>query len=94
MLGNMTPEPQHAMLPYLVDLESPFDPETPREYAPAELVRFALTLGNYWAGLALTWLQQGVSAAGLLDELRAFESETHRPQAQRHQARRLWKQLN
>lgn len=30
------------MLPYLVDLESPFEAEVPRTYDPVDLVRYAL----------------------------------------------------
>jgi hypothetical protein len=53
MLGFMSPDPQHPMLPFLSELESPFEAAAPREYDPVHLVGFALTLGNYWAGLAL-----------------------------------------
>lgn len=78
------------MVPFLIDLASLFDPRAERTYEPAELVRLALTLGNYWAGLGLNLLAQGAGAAALIDDLKAFETEASRPQAQRHQARRLW----
>jgi hypothetical protein len=87
------PAPQHPMLPYLVDLESPFDPGLDREYDPVDLVRYALACpgDDYWPDLALSWLEQGVPSTELCKELRAFEGESHRPQTQRHRARRLRK---
>lgn len=81
------------MLPYLVDLESPFYEEVKRDYYPVEVVRYALSraAGDYWPDLALTWLEQGAPVTGLREELHAFVSEPRRPQAQRHRARRLRK---
>jgi hypothetical protein len=81
------------MLPYLVDLESPFDPRVEREYDPVDLVKFALSWPgvDYWPDLALSWLEQGVPIIRLCEELGALEGESHRPQAQRHRARRLRK---
>jgi hypothetical protein len=41
-----------------------------------ELIRFALTFPtDYWPRLALTWLEQGVPATDLVDELSVFERE-------------------
>lgn len=80
------------LTPHLRDLEGPFDSRAARTYDPAELVRFALTLpGNYWSGLALDWLDQGLPASGLGEDLSTFERDRRRPQTQRHQARRVKK---
>jgi hypothetical protein len=87
-----TTQPPQDLRPYLLDLERPFDPRADRLYDAVELVRFALTIGtDHWPGLALNWLDQGVPTADLAEELAAFEQERRRPQAQRHQARRLRK---
>lgn len=83
------PQPEHAMLPHLVDLESGFEPDAHRAYEPRDLVRYALAGSDYWAELALRWLEQGVSAAGLEDALLALEAEPRRPQTLRHRARRV-----
>jgi hypothetical protein len=86
------PVPEHPMLPYLVDLECRYEPAAPRAYDPVELVKFALTWPtDYWPGLALNWLDDGVPTTDLVEELAVFEQERRRPQAQRHQARRLRK---
>lgn len=77
------------MLPFLVDLEHGFDQGTQRDYDPVELVRFALGASDYWADLAVRWLEQGVPAQSLVHELAAVESESRRPQSLRHRARRL-----
>lgn len=76
---------------YLIDLEKPFDAGASRPYDPVALVRFALTGSTYWAGLALVWLESGAPAKSVIQELRTFKSEQDRPQAQRHNARRLRK---
>jgi len=78
------------MTPYLPDLEDSFDAGAARQYDPQSLVRFALSLPtDYWPGLALRWLDEGVPTSGLTDDLAVFETQGHRPQAQRHAARRL-----
>ena len=80
------------LTPHLPDLERSFDPEARRDYEPVALVRFALSWPtDHWPGLALDWLDQGVPSTELVEELGAFENERNRPQAQRHQARRLRK---
>jgi hypothetical protein len=84
--------PPPDLRPHLLDLEGPFDPSADRPYDPVELIRFALAIPtDYWPGLALNWLDEGVPATDLTEELGAFEQERRRPQAQRHQARRLRK---
>jgi hypothetical protein len=84
--------PPADLRPYLPDLEHPFEPSAGRPYDPVELVRFALAWPtDYWPGLALNWLDEGVPATDLVEELGVFEQERRRPQAQRHQARRLRK---
>jgi hypothetical protein len=85
------PVPEHPMLPHLVDLESHFDVNAFRPYNPVELVRYALGASDYWAGLALGWLEDGVPAGQLVDELSTFEAQAYRPQPLRHRARRLRK---
>lgn len=77
------------MLPYLVDLEHRFDFNAFRPYDPVELIRYALGTSDYWADLALRWLEEGVPAARLVDELLSFEAQAGRPQALRHRARHL-----
>ena len=84
--------PTDPMIHHLADLEAPWDAEAERGYDPVELVRHALLWPtDYWPGLALRWLEQGVPAHGLVDELRRFEAEAHRDQKQRHRARELRK---
>lgn len=80
------------MLPYLVDLESPYE-DHERPYDPADLVRYALgTEGHYWGDLALAWVEQGATdAAALTDDLARFEGDSSKPQASRHRAKRLRK---
>ncbi len=87
------PEPEHPMLPHLVDLESDYDAIPARSYDPRELIRFALDVSDYWADLALRWIDQGAPAGGLEDSLLAIEGQRHRPQGLRHRARRLRKAL-
>jgi hypothetical protein len=79
------------MLPYLVELELQFDPKADREYDPVDLLRYALGTSDYWADLAVGWLEQGVPAADLHPELLVLESERSRPQSLRHRARRVRK---
>jgi hypothetical protein len=81
------------MLPHLVDLESPYDPDTARSYEPGELIRYALGASDYWAEHALVWLDQGAPRVGLEDALFDLEDQGARPQALRHHARRLRKSL-
>ena len=78
------------IIEHLADLESPWDASGDHGYDPVALVRHALSWPtDYWPGLALRWLDQGLPAEELLDELRRFEGESHRPQSQRHHARSL-----
>lgn len=76
-----------AMLRYLIDLERPFDPTVNRSYDPGTLVRYALRASDYWAELALSWLEQGVQSAGVVESLREVEATAHWPQSLRHRAR-------
>jgi hypothetical protein len=79
------------MLPYLVDLEYRFDVNAFRPYDPVELIRYALGTSDYWADLALGWLEEGVPVRQLMEQLLAFEAQADRPQPLRHRARRLRK---
>lgn len=56
-----------------------------------ELVRFALGASVYWADLAVRWLEEGLPAQALMNELAALEAEFPRPQALKYRARRLRK---
>ena len=80
---------RHPLVDHLVDLESPYEAETERSYQPAELVRFALGVSDYWAGKALNWLDQGLSARGLERELSVTAEDRSRSQRTRHRASRL-----
>jgi hypothetical protein len=56
----------------------------------AAVLRYALGCwSDYWAGLALGWLETGYPATGLLDALRALKDSTRQPV--RHRALRLWR---
>lgn len=83
------------MLPFLVDLESEYILDAKRQYDPKDLVAFALSwpAGDYWPGLALGWLEQGVPHTALRDQLSALAGDRHRSQALRHRARRLLRNL-
>lgn len=83
------------MLPFLVDLESDYNPDATRQYDPADLVAFALSYpaSDYWPSLALGWLEQGVPSIGLRGQLSAFEGDRQRSQALRHRARRVLRDL-
>jgi len=87
--AGCVPSPEHPMLPYVLDLELHFDPKAHRAYDPVELVRYALTISDYWADLALKWLDQGVPTERLKQDLHSFEAQENRPQSLRHVARRL-----
>ncbi|NIH86019.1 hypothetical protein [Amycolatopsis granulosa] len=67
------------------------------QISPAwELVlRFALEgTSDYWAELALGWLEEGHPAHGLLDVLDQLSRQTRRAQRTRHRARRVWKEAS
>ena len=56
------------------------------------VVRHALgSWSNYWAGLALGWLEAGYPSTGLLDALHALKDSPQQPQPVRHRALRLWR---
>lgn len=76
------------MLPFLVDLEGEFEAGVEQDYDPAELVRYAIGASDYWADLALGWLDQGVSPQRLITELGQLVADKSRPQNLRHQAQR------
>ncbi|KRB75120.1 hypothetical protein ASE01_17325 [Nocardioides sp. Root190] len=85
--------PEHPLLPHLVDLESPYDPDVVLAYDPRELIRYAVESSDYWAERALKWLDQGAPGEGLDDALLTLEEQRARPQPLRHHARRLRKVL-
>jgi hypothetical protein len=56
------------------------------------VLRFALeSWSDYWAGLALGWLEAGYPSTGLLDALHALKDSARQPQPVRHRALRLWR---
>ena len=77
------------MLPHLVDLEEWFEPAARRDYDPAALVAYALAGSDYWADLAVGWVEQGVRGDGVEQALLTLEDQTSRPQALRQRARRV-----
>ena len=85
--------PEHPMLRHLSDLESWFEPGAARDYDPVELVRYALGGSDYWADLALGWMEQGVRGEGLTQALLLLEGQEGRPQSLRDRARRVRQSL-
>jgi len=79
------------MLPHLVDLESNYESDADRSYDPRDLMRYALGAADYWADLALRWLDQGAPGDDLDAALLDVEENRERPQPLRHHARRLRK---
>lgn len=79
------------MVPLLIDLESTYDSTNARSYDPRELIRYALGSSDYWAELALAWLDQGAPRDGLDDALLDLEGQSSRSQPVRHHARRVRK---
>lgn len=83
-------EVEHPMLPYLVDLETKYDRSISRPYDPVDLVRYALTTTDYWARLAVAWLETTeIPADQLRDDLAAVEGRAYWPQELRHRAKRV-----
>ena len=83
-------EVEHPMLPYLVDLETRYENSISRPYNPVELVRYALTTTDYWARLAVAWLETTEIPAGeLRGDLAAVEARAYWPQELRQRARRV-----
>jgi hypothetical protein len=52
------PAPKHPMLPFLVDVERNFDAGVQRVYDPTDLVAYAMGTSDYWADLAIGWLDR------------------------------------
>lgn len=78
-----------SMVRHLTDLEEPFDAGRSRAYDVTEMMRFALQLSDYWAALAVGWMEQGAPAADLLDALEALERNRAFAQSTRHRARQV-----
>lgn len=83
--------PEHPMLPHLVDLESNYTSGDERSYEVADLLRYALTSTEYWASLAVGWIEQGAPAVAVLDEVAALEQSKGFSQSLRHRSKRLLK---
>jgi hypothetical protein len=88
----MGDERLHPMVPFLVELENPFDPDRTYPFPPEELIRFALTASDYWADKALDWLTFGCPVVPVEDDLDLLVVDRSRPQALRHRAKRILKQ--
>ncbi|GAA1857065.1 hypothetical protein GCM10009687_25240 [Asanoa iriomotensis] len=59
-------------------------------FVPA-LLRFAVeSRSDYWAGLALRWLETGYPATALTSTLATLKDSRTQPQSVRHRALRLW----
>ncbi len=59
------------------------------------VLRFALECWtDYWAGLALGWLEAGYPSTGLLNALEALKDSRQQPQSVRHRALRLWRKAS
>ena len=81
---------RHPMVAHL-ELEAPFQPEALHDYSVPELLKFALTTNDYWAELALGWLEDGAAPGEMEQALRDASRERHLGQALRHRALRLAK---
>lgn len=90
-MGLMAPE--DPLVRHLVELEVPYEAEGDRPYDAVELVRYALGISDYWAGLAVSWLEQGFPAASLTTSLREVEATNSWPQSLRHRARYIRKRV-
>jgi hypothetical protein len=71
--GRVSSE-QHPLLPYLVRLEQPNDPEAEPTMPTNDVLRFALGWigSDYWPERAVEWLGAGVSAEALQTELKGL----------------------
>ncbi|MET8198332.1 hypothetical protein [Micromonospora taraxaci] len=68
--------------------------EAPERPPWDDLVRYALSCwSDYWASLALGWLEDGYPAAPFRDTLQSLKDEPERSEIIRHQALRLWCEL-
>lgn len=90
MSGMASEDP---MIQYLVELEVPYTEANEGPYDAVELVRYALGISDYWASLAVAWLEQGLPAATLVNDLRDIEATKSWPQSLRHRARFVRKQV-
>lgn len=81
------------MVPFLIELEQPYDPDRPFEFDPHDLIRFALGFTDYWAELAIGWLTAGVSADPVVPELREYVANRRHPQMLRHRVARILKDV-
>lgn len=80
------------MLPHLIDLESPFKAHAERSYVVSDLLRYALATSDYWADLAVGWIEQGAPASEVWVEIEGLASRKQWPQPLRHRAGRILKQ--
>jgi len=86
---SKSPPPVNPMVPFLIDLESPFDGDRALSYDPFDLVRFALKASDYWAARALDWLTFGLDVDPVSSDLRELADDGSRPQSLRHRALRI-----
>ena len=90
--SRMGDEPLNPMVPFLVELEHPFDPDRTYAFDPEELISFALTASDYWSDKALDWLTFGCPVAPVEADLGLLVVDRSRPQPLRHRAKRILKQ--
>ena len=77
--------------PQQVVIEAVIAAKADGELLPSVL-RFALeSWSEYWAGLALGWLEAGYPSTRLLDALHALKDSPRQPQPVRHRALHLWR---
>lgn len=79
---------REELIQYLVRLETPYS-EADLDMPTLDVVRYALHQNDYWAGLAVEWIEAGVPKEPLQDDLRALVENGGRPQRLRHRAKRL-----
>lgn len=83
--------PDDEFISLLPKLEGDFDAAALDAGTARDLVAYALKgPSDYWADLALNWVDAGVPASSVSDELRSLATAgSSRPQPLRHKAKRL-----
>ena len=89
---ELHPTAFHPMLKQLILLEQPRASSSMLDADVDRLIAYALTCGDYWAGLAIDWLLDGHHARSHRVSLREFCADQKRPQKLRHRAYGISKQ--
>ena len=87
--GQVSSHGRDELIQYLVRLEVPYRPDVDDDMPTVEVVRYALRLSDYWAGLAVEWIEAGLPKDLFQDELVALVESGGRSQRLRHRAKRL-----